>query len=207
MHLFVGWFACTGLEQPEKESVTSKRIDPTEFVGGDNPPSEPDELPPTHNANKTNATLSAVSAGEIPFIHFKGCYVSDSIEGDAPKGHFLYAWNDTATVGLVLSIHHLSVEELPLGTVKTLSVTERDAFVMIEIGERIDTNFCVPSLKQIPIATVLESQTGSVQIKRTELGVEATVGTILFRDQYGKQEVSFDGLTIPAQEIDGPPSL
>ena len=75
---------------------------------------------------------------------------------------------------------------------------------MIEIGERVDANFCVPSIKQIPISTVLESHTGTVQIKQTETGVEAKIGKILFRDQYTKQEISFEGLTIPTQMLASP---
>lgn len=200
MHLFVGWFACTGADSSESTVPSAEQVHPVTIES----PSEIEKIPPAHRDNKTSATLNAIDAGEVLFTQFKGCEIPDSVEGDAPKGQFLYAWNDLATVGLVLSIHHLSIEELSVGTVQTLSVKERDAFVMIEVGERVDSNFCVSSIKQIPIATVLESQTGSVQIKRTELGVEASIGTILFRDQYSKQAISFDGLMIPSQELDRP---
>jgi hypothetical protein len=184
----------------QKES-TLPSPEQTHLVVIDDSPSGLEEPPPERNTPQIKTILASLSAGDVRFTQFKGCYIPDSMEGDASKGRFLYAWNDTATVGLVLSIHHLSIADLPVGTVKTLSVTERDAFVMIEIGDRVDTNFCVPSLKQIPISTVLESQTGSVQIKRTEVGVEASIGTILFHDQYTKEVVSFNGLTIPAQEL------
>lgn len=206
MHLFVGWLACTVTDSSETtvSSTEQEQINPAAV---DNSPSGLQELPPTHDAKKITATLNAISAGEVLFTQFKGCAITDSIEGDAPNGQFLYAWNEAMTVGLVLSIHHLTIKELPVDTVKNLSIKERDAFVMIEVGERVDSNFCVSSLTQIPIATVLESQTGTVQIKRTELGIEANIGTILFRDQYSKQEVSFDGLTIPAQKLDRPTDL
>ena len=202
MHFIVGWIACAGSGQGDI-NASEPSLEHKDPVVIDEPPSRFEESP-ARNVHKTTAILKAISAGQVSFTQFKGCYMSDSMEGDAPKGRFLYAWNESSTVGLVLSIHHLAIEDLPVGTVKTLSVTERDAFVMIEVGERIETNFCVPTIQQIPIATVLESQTGSVQIKRTEMGVEASIGSIVFKDQYTKEAVSFDGMTIPAQNMDHP---
>ena len=199
MHFVVGWLACASSGQDDiNESDSRLKQDHSVVV---------DEPPPARDVPKTNAMLKAISTGEVSFTQFKGCHIPDSVEGDAPNGRFLYAWNESSTVGLVVSIHHLAIEDLPVDTVKILSVTERDAFVMIEVGERVDTNFCVPTIKQIPISTVLESQTGSVQIKRTEVGVEAVIGSIVFRDQYTKEAVSFDGMTIPAQKIGHPAPL
>ena len=76
--------------------------------------------------------------GQVAFSDFKGCHIPESLQGEAPKGQFLYAWNETSTIGFVLSIHQLSLENIPIGKTETLSVTERDAFIMIEIGERVD---------------------------------------------------------------------
>ena len=198
MLLPLGWLACTGTEQTETTVLSTQ---PSEYVESvvDVKSSTSSVEPPEMNSATTKALLNSLSAGEIVFSEFQGCYIPESSKGDAPKGHFLYAWNEMSTVGLVLSIHHLPIEKMPLGTAKELSVSERDAFMMIEIGERIDTN-CVPNIQQIPVSTVLESQTGSVQLERTERGVEAKIGAILFRDQYTKQEVSFEGLVIPSQE-------
>ena len=206
MLLPVGWLACTGTEQIEPLVPMTPQISRDESVE-DNKSSAGSTIPPGRNSVRTMGILESIAAGEVLFTQFKGCYIPASSEGDAPKGHFLYAWNEMSTVGLVLSIHHLPIEEMPIGTVKELSVAERDAFMMIEIGERIDTNFCTPNIQQIPVATVLESQTGSVQIKRTEIGVEANIGALLFRDQYTKQEVTFAGLVIPSQALDRPVGL
>ena len=163
-----------------------------------------DDLPPERNSLKTKAVIDALAAGKVDFSSFKGCYIPESLQGDAPKGQFFYAWDEASTVGLVLSIHQSSLENIPVGKTKKLSISERDAFIMIEIGERVDTNFCVQDIKQIPISTVLESQTGTVHLKGSKGGVEARIGTILFRDQYTNQQITFEGLVIPAQTLVSP---
>ena len=202
----LGWFACTGTEQAEPLVTIAPQTSHAESVD-DVKSSDGSGIPPHRTSVQTISILESIAAGEVLFTQFKGCYIPASSEGNAPKGHFLYAWNEMATVGLVLSIHHLPIEKMSIGTAKELSVAERDAFMMIEIGERIDTNFCTPNIQQIPVATVLESQTGRVQIKRTENGVEANIGAMLFQDQYTKQEVTFDGLVIPSQKLDRPVGL
>ena len=205
LHLFAGWLACTGTES-SKVSLPSTD-NRTEHIEGAEPVVADQlsaDLPPDRNSPATNAILNAISVGEVKFTQFKGCHIPDTSDGDAPKGRFLYASNETDTVGLVLSIHHPPTHELSLGKITTLSLIERDVFIMIEIGERISTNFCVPDIKQIPIVTVLESHTGSVQIKRTQMGIEASIGPIVFLDQYTKREVSFEGVFIPAQEMVNP---
>ena len=196
-------FACTNTGSMEGNFSSLENGDHTESV--DQGISDRiDELPPDINSEQTNAIMDSISGGNLTFTQFKGCYIPETSEGDAQKGRFLYAWNETDTVGLVLSIHHPPTQDLSLGKVNTLSLIERDVFIMIEIGERVTTNFCVPNIKQIPIVTVLESQTGSVQIRRTEVGLEAVIGPIVFRDQYTKREVNFKGVFIPAQEMMNP---
>ena len=204
MHPFVVWLACTGTDHSKGSLPSTDQMEEAEPVVLDKPSAD---LPPDRNSTKTNAILDSISAGEVDLTVFKGCYIPDTSDGDAPKGRFLYASNETDTVGLVLSIHHPPTQELSLEKINTLSLIERDVFIMIEIGERVSTNFCVPNIKQIPIVTVLESQTGSVQIKRTQMGIEASIGPIVFRDQYTKREVFFEGLFIPAQEMVSPPVL
>lgn len=163
----------------------------------------PTEPPPDYNASETNAVLDALENGTIEFTQFKGCEIERST-GDAPEGWFLYAWNEARTVGLVLSVHQLSPISIPTGTSKVLSVAERDAFVMIEIGETIDTNFCVQTIQQIPMSTVLESQTGHVEIHHTQDGYQADIRSIVFRDQYSKRKIKFSGLAIPPQALQLP---
>lgn len=160
-----------------------------------------DEPPPERNSAKTKAMIDKIVAGEVAFTQFKACQLLDTNEGNAPKGQFFYAWNESSTVGLVLSIHQFSLTTMGVGHSQTFSVSERDAFIMIEVGEGIDTNFCVPDIQQIPISTVLESQTGSVQVTRTKDGVEANMGRVLFRDQYTNQEIYFKGISIPSQTL------
>ena len=201
--LILGGLACTGDKKADDVLPNVESTGQLETVVK-NTSSLSDDLPPERHSLKTKSIVDAISAGQVAFSNFKGCHIPESLQGDAPKGQFLYAWNETSTIGLVLSIHQLSLENIPIGKIKTLSVVERDAFIMIEIGERVDANFCVPDIKQIPISTVLESQTGTVHLKRTEAGVEASIGKILFRDQYTKQEIAFEGLTIPAQTLVSP---
>ena len=204
LHLFAGWLACTGTESSKVSLPNTDNG--TEHIEEAEPVVDQlsADVPPDRNSTKTNETLAAISSGLVRFTQFKGCYIPETSDGDAPKGRFLYAWNETDTVGLVLSIHHPTTQELSLGKINTLSLIERDVFIMIEIGERISTNFCVPNVMQIPIVTVLESQTGSVQIKRTQMGIEASIEAIVFLDQYTKRELSFEGVHIPAQEMVNP---
>jgi hypothetical protein len=204
MLLLLGALSCSGDSEPDDALSNVESTEHVETVVQRDLPLSGDELPPERNSLKTKSILDAISAGQVAFSNFKGCHIPESLQGDAAKGQFLYAWNETSTIGLVLSFHQLSLENIPIGKTKTLSVVERDAFIMIEIGERVDANFCVPDIKQIPISTVLESQTGTVHLKRTEAGVEASIGKILFRDQYTKQEISFEGLTIPVQILASP---
>ena len=109
----------------------------------------------------------------------------------APDGWFLYAWNEARTIA---GSEYSSA--LPSfytdGNSKNLSIKERDAFVMIEVGETIDTNFCVHTIQQIPMLTVLESQSGSVEIQRSEKGYQAILNRI-FRDRYSKRTIQFAG--------------
>ena len=146
-HLFVGWLACTG---PEHSKVSLPSTDnSTEHMETVEPvvvDKFSEDLPPDRNSTKTNVILDAISAGEVRFTQFKGCYIPPTSDGDAPTGRFLYASNETDTVGLVLSIHHPPTQELSLGKINTLSLIERDVFIMIEIGERVSTNFCVPNM-------------------------------------------------------------
>ena len=193
--------ACTGGNESTGAVSHFESTDRVEELVQNTPLLKMDEFPPERFSAKTKEMVDAIAAGKVAFTQFKGCHIADSVEGDAPKGQFLYAWNEASTVGLVLSIHHPPLTKIPMGTQHTLSVTERDAFIMIEIGEDVDANFCVPDIKQIPISTVLESQTGRFQITMTEKGVEANIGPILFRDQYTNLEVSFNGVVIPAQKL------
>lgn len=186
---------------PELDSpVKAEDADSVPSKQTNEPPAEP---PPEHNAEETNAVLDAIEAGRIEFTQFKGCEIEQST-GDAPDGWFLYGWNEARTVGLVLSIHQHSPTSIPIGSTKSLSIKERDAFVMIEVGETIDTNFCVHTIQQIPMLTVLESQSGSVEIQRSEKGYQANIEPIVFRDQYSKRTVQFAGLSIPPQMLQKP---
>lgn len=69
-----------------------------------------------------------------------------------------------------------------------LSVDEREAFAMVEIGESIITNFCVWNIQQTPMATVLESRIGTVEVLRTRKDmVQSFLGLssgVSFKDQY-----------------------
>lgn len=203
MSFLLGVLSCT----PNASDGVLLNLEPTEqvkIVAQENPSLNSDELPPERNSAKTKAIVDSIAAGQIAFTQFKACHILDAVEGEAPKGQFLYAWNETSTVGLVLSIYQLSLKNMHVGTPKKLSVTDGDAFIMIEIGDRVDTNFCVPDIQQIPIATVLESHTGTVEIQRTETGIKAKIGKILFRDQYTDAEVLFNGLIIPSQKLVSP---
>lgn len=201
--------ACTaqngneGALPPIPESAPPVKVEEADSVPSKQSNELPAEPPPEYNAAETNAILDAIEAGTIEFTQFKGCEIEQST-GDAPDGWFLYAWNEARTVGLVLSIHQQSPTSIPMGSSKELSIIERDAFVMIEVGETIDTNFCVQTIQQIPMLTVLESQSGSVEIQRSAEGYQANIAPIVFRDQYSKRVVQFAGLAIPPQELQKP---
>jgi hypothetical protein len=142
--------------------------------------------------------------GSLVFSNFKGCQVDGSVEGDAPKGWFLYAWNEQQTLGLVLSIHQFAPQDLSVGDSRSLSVEDRDAFVMVEVGESVDTNFCVWNIQQIPMATVLESQVGMVKVFRSVEGYGASISGVSLKDQYAARTLTLPDIEIPPQKIGQP---
>ena len=87
-----------------------------------------------------------------------------------------YAWNADGTIGMVISVHTVQPANISEGSDRSLDLAVRDAFVMIEIGEEIPTNFCVTSIQQIPVSTVLESTAGQIGLQR-----QADAWTVLKR--------------------------
>ena len=80
----------------------------------------------------------------------------------------------------MLGIHPFSPQDLNVVDKRMLSVDEREAFVMVEIGESIITNFCVWNIQQIPMATVLESRIGTVEFLRSAEGYGAAISGAIF---------------------------
>lgn len=189
---------------PDLPGTTSPPVSADATLDGERPPPKDDKPSPEYNTAETNAMLDAIEAGEVVFAHFKSCQIEGGLDSDVPNGWFLYAWNEARTIGLVLSIHQFQPQDIPLDTPRKLSLSERDAFVMIEIGEQVDANFCVRTIQQIPISTVLESQTGFVEIVKTASGFEAVIEPVQFQDQYSKRKVNFGGLKFVTKGIQKP---
>ena len=214
--LLVGWIVVLGCtsndgdfsdvtEQFEISPSTSLSSTPSLSASVSNedvpPPPDPNEPSPAHNSPETMKLLDSLENGSLVFTNFQGCQVDGRVEGDAPKGWFLYAWNDQRTVGLVLSIHQFPPQDLKVGNTRSLSVDEREAFVMIEIGETVDINFCVWNSQKLSMATVLESQIGTVEVFRSTEGYGATVSGVSLKDQYADRTLKLPDMEISPQSL------
>jgi len=205
---WIGVLGCTvddgALPDLKEQSEIAPSASTNSSTGELPPPHAQNEPSPAHNSPETTKLVDSLESGSLVFSNFKGCQVDGSVEGDAPKGWFLYAWNDQRTLGLVLSIHQFAPEDLNIGDSRPLSVDDRDAFVMVEIGESVDTNFCVWNIQQIPMATVLESQVGMVNVFRSAEGYGASISGVSLKDQYAERILTLPNIKIPPQLIGQP---
>ena len=157
--------------------------------------------PPLHQDPNTLDVLKNVQQSSNHLSLYKSCVVE--LDPDASKW-FFYAWNPESTVGLVIGIHGLLPQQMTIDQSRRLDIATRDAFLMLEVGQDIPTNFCTSTVHQIPIATVLESKSGHVEIKRTADGWSLAISEVVYQDQYSKSEWVIPPMTIPSQTVEVP---
>jgi hypothetical protein len=163
------------------------------------PPSEGD-APPSHNSEMVQEAMTLLQSDSTLWTNRKSCQVT-STDPDVPGGWMFYAWNTEATIGMVVSVHTVQPANVSEGANQSLDVAARDAFVMIEIGEEIPTNFCVASIQQIPVSTVLESMSGQVELQRQADAWTVRLNDLRFKDQYGGQQMVLPSTTIETTAI------
>lgn len=146
----------------------------------------------------------ALRTGTVDWAHTQNCQIVDSQDDQAPNGWFVYAWNSTGTMGLVVSIHRFSPADIRVGDRQTLDIAQQDAFVMVEAGEDVDKNFCVRKIQEIPMVTVLESQGGSIHLARTETGIFLDVVDVSLKDQYSGEVVNLSTFSVQAGALQKP---
>ncbi len=146
----------------------------------------------------------ALRTDTVDWTHTQNCQIVDSQDDQAPNGWFIYAWNSTGTMGLVVSIHRFSPADIRVGERQTLNIAQRDAFVMVEAGEGVDKNFCVRKIQEIPMVTVLESQNGSIHLARTQKGLSVEIVDVSLKDQYSGEVVQLSRVSIQAGTLQKP---
>ena len=160
---------------------------------------------------RIDASLSSKStiheilrAGTVDWLHSKSCQIVDSQDESAPNGWFVYAWNPSGTIGLVVSIHRFSPADIRVGEHKTLDIPQRDAFVMVEAGQGVERNFCVRKIQEIPMVMVLESQGGRIHVSRTDAGLLVEIVDVSLKDQYSGEIVELPRLSVQTAVLERP---
>ena len=157
---------------------------------------QPSGAPPEHSSPLVESSLKLLTQDSTLWTNTKSCLVKSDSE-DVASGWMFYAWNAEGTIGLVVSVHTTEPADLSDDAAKTLSIEHRDAFVMVEVGEQIPTNFCVSTISQIPVHTVLESMDGTAILAKNDNGWTVTLREIQLRDQYDGRR-----LKLPTTQID-----
>lgn len=157
---------------------------------------QPSGAPPEHSSPLVEASLQLLTQDSTLWSNTKSCLVKSDSE-DVASGWMFYAWNAEGTIGLVVSVHTAQPDGWSDDASKTLSIEQRDAFVMVEVGEQIPTNFCVSTISQISVHTVLESMEGAAILAKNDNGWTVTLREIALRDQYDGRRI-----TLPITQID-----
>ncbi len=134
------------------------------------------------------------------------CHNTESTERDTPNGWFFYAWNDARTVGVVLSVYRYRPSDIQVGEQVDIPIDGQEAFVLVELGEGIDRNFCVEKIQQIPMNTVFESTGGSVMIEHTSKGYQASLSNVSLQEQHGTLNATIDAMVIESEKVYTPTS-
>ncbi len=134
------------------------------------------------------------------------CHNTESTERDTPNGWFFYTWNDARTVGVVLSVHRYQPSDISVGEKVEIPIDGQDAFVLVELGEEIDRNFCVEKIQQISMYTVFESTGGSVMIEHTSKGYQASLSNVSLQEQHGTLNATIDAMVIESEKVYTPTS-
>lgn len=163
-------------------------------------PSPEGDVPPSHNSETVQEAIKILQSDSTVWTNQKSCQVTSN-DPDVPGGWMFYAWNSDATIGMVVSVHTVQPKNISDGSIVSLDLVSRDAFVMIEIGEEIPTNFCVTSIQQIPVSTVLESMSGQIQLQRQADAWTIHLNNVQFKDQYGGQQMLLPHTTIGTDAI------
>ena len=190
MYLWM-WLACQNEETLSSIPVTTPIIESVEQGG----------VPPMHQDSNTLNVLKDVQQNTNVLSLYKSCVVEDEL---GSLKWFFFAWNPEGTAGLVVGIHGVLPQQMPIEQTRKLDIATRDAFLMLEVGEKIPTNFCTSTVQQIPIATVLESRAGQVEIKRSGVGWSLGISEVVYQDQYSKSEWVMPEMTIPTQTVERP---
>ena len=114
-------------------------------------------------------------------------YKSCVVELDPDTQMVLLCLESEGTVGLVIGVHGLLPQQMTIDQSQILDIATHDAFLMLEVGQDIPTS--TSTVHQIPIATVLESKSGQVEIKRTADGWSLAISEVVCQDQYSKSRV------------------
>lgn len=134
------------------------------------------------------------------------CHNTESTDRDTPNGWFFYTWNEARTVGVVLSVHRYHPSDIQVGEQVEMPIDGQDAFVLVELGEGIDRNFCVQKIQQIPMYTVFESTNGSVVIEHTPKGYQASLSNVSLQEQHGTLNATVEAVVIESEKVYTPTS-
>lgn len=188
--MWLGWFACGFyLEEPVKS--TQEQSDEHLLIQ------------PTSSTNLGPSVLEGLEVLAVSpsiWTNTRTCVVTASTQ-ETPSGWMFYAWNHDGSIGMVVSIHSVEFELIPVGQSNTLFLEHKDAFVLVELGSEIPSNFCVTTFSEIPVANVLESQSGRIDVTHTTNGWQVSLSEVRMKEQYGDKIIKLPDVQISTGSI------